>query len=79
METEIDLERVRYQELLKELRRNERRVKELLSQVDEEQAKVLSLNDSLNKTNDRMRTYKSQIEGAESSAALGKSSLEKEI
>lgn len=72
METEIDLERVRYQELLKELRRNERRVKELLSQVDEEQAKVLSLNDSLNKTSDRMRVYKSQIEGAESSAALGR-------
>ena len=72
METEIDLERARYQELLKELRRNERRVKELLSQVDEEQAKVLSLNDSLNKTSDRMRVYKSQIEGAESSAALGR-------
>ncbi len=73
LETEIDLERVRYQELLKELRRNERRVKELLSQVDEEQAKVLSITDSLNKTNDRMRIYKSQIESAESSAAHGQS------
>jgi chromosome segregation ATPase len=69
LETEIDLERVRYQELLKELRRNERRIKELLSQVDEEQVKVLSLTDTLGKTNDRMRIYKSQIEGAESSAA----------
>lgn len=75
METEIDLERVRYQELLKELRRNERRIKELLSQVDEEQAKVLSLNDSLSKTNDRMRIYKSQIEGAESSTAQGKENI----
>ncbi len=71
LETEIDLERVRYQELLKELRRNERRVKELLSQVDEEQTKVLSLTDSLGKTNDRMRIYKSQIESTESSAAQG--------
>jgi len=69
LETEIDLERVRYQELLKELRRNERRVKDLLTQVDEEQAKILSLTDSLGKTNDRMRVYKSQIESAESSAA----------
>ncbi len=58
---------------MKELRRNERRIKELLSQVDEEQAKVLSLTDSLGKTNDRMRIYKSQIEGAESSAAQGDS------
>ena len=72
METEIDLERARYQELLKELRRNERRIKELLSQVDEEQAKVLALNDSLSKTSDRMRIYKSQIESTESSAAQGK-------
>ena len=75
LETEIDLERARYQELLKELRRNERRVKELLTQVDEEQAKVLSLNDSLSKSTDRMRIYKSQIESAESSAAHGLSFL----
>lgn len=66
------MERARYQELLKDLRRNERRVKELLSQVDEEQVKVLALTDSLSKTNDRMRVYKSQIESAESSATHGK-------
>ena len=65
------MERARYQELLKELRRNERRIKELLSQVDEEQAKVLALTDSLSKTGDRMRIYKSQIESTESSAAQG--------
>lgn len=65
------MERTRYQELLKELRRNERRIKELLTQVDEEQAKILSLTDTLSKTNDRMRIYKSQIESAESSAAHG--------
>lgn len=74
LETEIDLERTRYQELLKELRRNERRIKELLTQVDEEQAKILSLTDTLSKTNDRMRIYKSQIESAESSAAHGQNS-----
>ena len=71
LETEIDLERARYQELLKDLRRNERRVKELLSQVDEEQTKVLSLTDSLSKSNDKLRVYKAQIESAESSAAQG--------
>ncbi|CAF3476427.1 unnamed protein product [Rotaria sp. Silwood1] len=69
LETEIDLERARYQELLKDLRRNEKRVKELLGQVDEEQTKVLSLTDSISKTNDKMRIYKSQIESTESSAA----------
>lgn len=71
LETEIDLERARYQELLKDLRRNERRVKELLSQVDEEQTKVLSLTDTLSKANDKVRIYKSQIESAESSAVHG--------
>ncbi len=71
METEIELERARYQELLKDLRRYEKRVKDLLSQVDEEQTKVLSLTDSLGKVNDKMRVYKSQIESAESSAAQG--------
>lgn len=71
LETEIELERARYQELLKDLRRNEKRVKDLLSQVDEEQTKVLSLTESLSKVNDKMRVYKSQIESAESSAAQG--------
>jgi peptidoglycan hydrolase CwlO-like protein len=71
LETEIELERARYQELLKDLRRNEKRVKDLLCQVDEEQTKVLSLTDSLSKVNDKMRIYKSQIETAESSAAQG--------
>ena len=42
-----------------------------MSQVDEEQAKVLSLTETLSKTNDKMRIYKSQIESAESSAAQG--------
>jgi myosin heavy chain 6/7 len=65
------LERDRYQELLKDLRRYEKRVKDLLSQVDEEQTKVLSLTDSISKVNDKMRVYKAQIESAESSAAQG--------
>ncbi|CAF4742364.1 unnamed protein product [Rotaria sp. Silwood1] len=69
LETEIELERARYQELLKDLRRNEKRLKDVLTQVDEEQTKVLSLTDSLSKVNDKMRIYKSQIESAESSAA----------
>ena len=69
------MERARYQELLKDLRRNEKRVKELLSQIDEEQTKVLSLSDSLSKTNDRLRVYKSQIESAESSATQGQFDL----
>lgn len=75
LETEIELERARYQELLKDLRRYEKRVKDLLGQVDEEQTKVLSLTDSISKVNDKMRVYKSQIESAESSAAQGNSSV----
>lgn len=75
LESEIELERARYQELLKDLRRYEKRVKELLSLVDEEQTKVLSLTDSLSKVNDKMRVYKSQIESAEASAAQGEDNL----
>lgn len=56
---------------MKDLRRYEKRVKDLLCQVDEEQTKVLSLTDSLSKSNDRLRIYKAQIESAESSAAHG--------
>ncbi len=46
-------------------------MKDLLTQVDEEQTKVLSLTESYSKVNDKMRVYKSQIESAESSAAQG--------
>ena len=46
-------------------------MKDLLSQVDEEQTKVLSLTDSISKVNDKMRVYKAQIETAEASAAQG--------
>ncbi|CAF1134894.1 unnamed protein product [Adineta steineri] len=69
LESELELERARYQELLKDLRRNEKRLKDVLTQCDEEQSKVLSLTESLSKVNDKMRVYKSQIESAESSAA----------
>lgn len=78
LESELELERSRYQELLKELRRNEKRIKELLLQVDEEQTKVLSLTDSLSKVNDKMRIYKSQIESAEASAAQGSNKTKRE-
>jgi peptidoglycan hydrolase CwlO-like protein len=71
LETEVELERGRYQELLKDLRRYEKRVKDLLCQCDEEQTKVLSLTESMSKVTDKMRVYKSQIESAESSAAQG--------
>lgn len=56
-------------------------MKDLLSQVDEEQTKVLSLTDSLSKVNDKMRVYKAQIETAEASAAQGNfaDQIDKEI
>lgn len=64
LETETDLLKTREQDLLKEVRRLEQRNKQLLDQVGEEQAKLISLTEAYDKTQDKMKRYKGQIEGA---------------
>lgn len=64
LETETDLLKTREQDLLKEVRRLEQRNKQLLDQVGEEQAKLISLTEAYDKTQEKMKRYKGQIEGA---------------
>lgn len=60
----MDLLKTREQELMKEVRRLEQRNKLLLDQVGDEQAKLISLTEAYDKTQEKMKRYKGQIEGA---------------
>lgn len=73
METELDLERAKEQELTKELRRLEKRNKELMDQVGDEQAKLIAMTDAYDKIHDKMKKYKGQIELSEEQAAANSS------
>ncbi len=64
METELDFEKVKEQELLKEVRRLEKRNKDLSDQIAEEQQRLLALSDAYDKQQEKMKKYKGQIEGA---------------
>jgi len=64
LETELELEKAKEQEFLKEIRRLEKRNKDLMDQVNDEQLKLLSLTDAYDKLQDKMKKYKGQIEGA---------------
>jgi hypothetical protein len=52
------------QELLKEVRRLEKRNKDMMDQIGEEQARLISITDAYDKTQEKMKRYKGQIEGA---------------
>lgn len=58
------MEKCKEQEFIKEIRRLEKRNKELMDQVNDEQLKLLSLTDAYDKIQDKMKKYKGQIEGA---------------
>jgi hypothetical protein len=77
LEAELDLEKCKEQEFIKELRRLEKRNKDLIEQNGEEQARLLSLGDAYEKLQDKMRKYKGQIEGAEELAAENLSKYKK--
>jgi myosin heavy chain 1/2/3/4/8/13/7B/15 len=77
LEAELDLEKCKEQEFIKELRRLEKRNKDLIEQNSEEQARLLSLGDAYEKLQDKMRKYKGQIEGAEELAAENLSKYKK--
>lgn len=64
LETELEMEKCKEQEFIKEIRRLEKRNKELMDQVNDEQLKLLSLTDAYDKIQDKMKKYKGQIEGA---------------
>jgi len=70
LENENEMEQHRHQETLKELRKNDRRLKELVFQVEEDRKNQLRLQDLTEKLQNKIKVYKRQVEEAEEIAAL---------
>ncbi|CAF0719696.1 unnamed protein product [Adineta steineri] len=70
LEAENELEQHRHQETLKELRKNDRRLKELAFQTEEDRKNQLRLQDLTEKLQAKLKVYKRQVEEAEEIAAL---------
>ena len=64
MENENELEQHRHQETLKELRKNDRRLKELVFQAEEDRKNQLRLQDLSEKLHSKIKIYKRQVEEA---------------
>ena len=64
MENENELEQHRHQETLKELRKNDRRLKELAFQAEEDRKNQLRLQDLTEKLQSKIKVYKRQVEEA---------------
>lgn len=62
MELELDEEKRRHAETIKILRKKERTVKEVLIQCEEDQKNIVLLQDSLEKTSQKVNIYKRQIQ-----------------
>ena len=58
------MEKTKEQEFLKELRRLEKRNKELVEQVNDDQSKLITLTDAYEKLYEKTKKYKTQIEAA---------------
>ena len=58
------MEQHRHQETLKELRKNDRRLKELVFQVEEDRKNQVRLQDLTEKLQNKLKVYKRQVEEA---------------
>lgn len=58
------MEQHRHQETIKELRKNDRRLKELVFQVEEDRKTQLRLQDLTEKLQNKIKVYKRQVEEA---------------
>ncbi|CAF1414740.1 unnamed protein product [Rotaria magnacalcarata] len=70
LEGENEMEQHRHQETIKELRKNDRRLKELVFQIEEDRKNQLRLQDLTEKLQNKIKVYKRQVEEAEEIAAL---------
>ena len=64
MENENELEQHRHQETIKELRKNDRRLKELVYQAEEDRKNQGRLHDLSEKLQNKLKVYKRQVEEA---------------
>ena len=69
MENEFEIEKAKQQEYLKEVRRLEKRNKDLEDMLADEQNRLLSITDAYEKLQEKMKKYKGQIEGVEEQMA----------
>ena len=65
----MDAEQRHHQETIKEVRKNDRRLKELAFQAEEDRKNQARLSDLVEKLQNKMRIYKRQAEEAEEIAA----------
>jgi len=77
LESENEVEQRRHEETLKELRKNDRRLKELVFQTEEERKNQIRLQDLSEKLQAKIKVYKRQVEEAEEIAALNLSKFRK--
>ena len=61
LESELDEERRRHQESIKILKKKERNVKELVMQCEEDHKNIQILQETLDKTYEKVNIYKRQI------------------
>lgn len=61
MELELDEEKRRHAETIKILRKKERSLKEVMIQCEEDQKNIVLLQDSLEKTSQKVNIYKRQL------------------
>lgn len=64
LELELDAEQKRHGETVKNLRKNERRLKELLFQTEEDQKNQQRMQELVERLQMKMRAYKRQVEEA---------------
>lgn len=70
LENELDIEQRHHQETLKEIKKNDRRLKDLMFQSEEEKRSQFRLTDLVEKLQNKIRAYKRQLEETEEIAAL---------
>ena len=70
LESELDLEQRHHQETIKEVRKNDRRLKELAFQTEEDRKNQARLQDLVEKLQNKLKVYKRQVEEAEEIAAV---------
>ena len=70
IEGELDAEQRHHQETIKEVRKNDRRLKELAFQAEEDRKNQARLTDLVEKLQNKLKIYKRQAEEAEEIAAV---------
>lgn len=77
LEQALEAEQRYHQETLKEVKRNDKRVKDLLSQSEEDRRNQARLQDLVDNLQNKLRSYKRQTEEAEEIAAANLSKFRK--